>query len=55
MGNRSMKNIILLFFCCKDPLYMKEEKATIGITALSFLKVLIKEKDCDLDVESRYP
>lgn len=50
-----MKKIIIFIMKFKDPLNMNKEKATIGITALFFLRVLIEERDCDLDVESRYP
>ena len=39
----------------RDPNILKKEKATAGITALSFLRVHIDKKVCDLDVELKFP
>ena len=39
----------------RDPNILKKEKATAGITALSFLREQIEEKVCDLDVELKFP
>ena len=42
-------------FKVKEPKLLNEEKATVGITALSFLREQIEEKVCDLDVELKFP
>lgn len=34
----------------EDPVLLKIEEATAGITALFLLRDLIEEEDCDLDV-----
>jgi len=39
----------------EDPVVLKIEKATVGITALSSLRGLIEVKVCDLDVELKLP
>lgn len=39
----------------RDPNILKKEKATAGITALSFPREQIEERVCDLDVELRFP
>jgi len=33
-----------------EPVILLSEEATVGITALFFLRELIEEKECDLDV-----
>lgn len=53
MGQLGSKKSLL--YWNGDPKFLKKEKATIGITALSFLREQIEGKVCDLDVELKFP
>lgn len=51
-GNLGAKKDSYLFV---DPEFLNKEKATAGITALSFLREQIEGKVCDLDVGLEFP